>query len=49
LCKIVISILQQISMDNLDRVINSLDMNSDIQTQIYKERAQYLEKLFDRV
>ncbi|UJR27900.1 hypothetical protein I4U23_009162 [Adineta vaga] len=45
----IISILQQISVENLERIMNIIDMNDEVKAYIYKERAEYLEELHHQI
>ena len=38
-------ILQQISINYLNRVLNSIDIDEKIKAYIYQERAKYLEEI----
>jgi hypothetical protein len=42
---IVISVLQQISVDYLEQAMTTVDINDEIQGYIYQQRALYLERL----
>lgn len=39
------SVLQQISVDYLDKAMIDLELNDAMKSFIYKERAQYLERM----
>jgi uncharacterized protein YoxC len=41
---IVISVLQQISVDYLEQAMTIAEISDDIQGYIYQQRAQYLEQ-----
>lgn len=43
---LVISVLQQISVDYLEQAITTVDINDEIKGYIYKARAQYLEQIY---
>jgi hypothetical protein len=43
---IVISVLQQISVNYLEQALSTVDINDEIKAYIYKERAQYLEQIY---
>lgn len=42
---IVVSVLQQISVDYLEQALTTVDINDEIKAYIYKERALYLEQI----
>jgi len=42
---IVISVLQQISVDYLEQAMTTVDINDEIKAYIYKQRAHYLEQI----
>lgn len=45
LCLAVMNILQQVSVDQLDAVFNTIDLRDQIKGYVYKQRAEYLESL----
>ena len=40
---VVVSILRQISIENLNRIMNMIDIHDEIKVYAFKERAEYLE------
>jgi hypothetical protein len=43
---LVINVLRQISIDYLEQSMNSMNISNNIRVDVYKERAQYLERTY---